>query len=132
MNVLDLDSLLPESDREFLAEKEYDYLVVQQAGGTHLFIRNYPFPAAYAPRVADLLIILPAGYPNANPDMYWTYPDVKLVSGAWPQAGEAHQVYGDRNWQRWSRHFTQSPWRPGVDNLRTYLSAVRRDIDKGI
>lgn len=128
----DSNQLLPELDREYLDGKEYDYRVEKHGGATHLVFPNHPFPAAYSPRVADLMIILPAGYPNANPDMYWTYPDVKLANGSWPKACEAHQMFGDRNWQRWSRHLNQIPWRPGVDNIRTYLATVRRDIAKGI
>jgi hypothetical protein len=124
--------LLPELDREFLEEKGYDYRVEERVGALHLIFPNYPLPAAYTPRTSDLMIIVPAGYPNANPDMYWTYPDVKLATGGWPQAGDQHVMYGDRNWQRWSRHLNQIPWRPGVDNLRTYLATVRKDIAKGI
>jgi hypothetical protein len=127
----DPQELLPEIDREFLEDKEYAFDVEKVGGAIHLILRDFPFPAAYAPRTADLLIILPAGYPNANPDMFWTFPDVKLISGAWPQASEVHQGYGDRSWQRWSRHF-QGTWRAGVDSLRTYLTAVRTEIAKGI
>jgi hypothetical protein len=130
--VSDPQQLLPELDREFLDEKEYDYRVEQHAGALHLIFPSFPFPAAYTPQAADLMIIVPAGYPNANPDMYWTFPDVKLATGAGPHAADVHQVFGDRNWQRWSRHLNQVPWRPGVDNLRTYLATVRKDIAKGI
>jgi hypothetical protein len=125
------EQLLPELDREFLEEKEYTFDVTQTGGEIHLIIQNFELTAAYSPSRADLLVILPAGYPNSNPDMFWTYPDVKLASGAWPQQCQHHQVYGDRNWQRWSRHF-QQPWRSGVDCFRTYLAAVRRELAKGI
>lgn len=123
--------LLPELDREFLEEKGYSYSASKTGAETHVIIREFDFPAAYAPRKADLLIILPAGYPNANPDMFWTYPDVKLVNGSWPINSTEHQVHGDRNWQRWSRHY-QGQWRAGVDGFRSYLAAVRTEIAKGV
>lgn len=124
--------LLPEIDREFLDEKELTYGAAKAAGGAvHLVIRDFDFPAAYAPRKADLLIILPAGYPNSHPDMFWTNPDVKRADGNWPQASEHHENHGDRNWQRWSRHY-QGQWRAGTDNLRSYLAAVRHEIAKGL
>lgn len=126
-----LVDLLPEIDREFLEEKGYAFDVTQVGGEVHVILRGYEFPTVYTPRTADLLIILPAGYPNANPDMYWTYPDVKLVNGQWPLNGDHHHTYGSRSWQRWSRHF-QGQWRPGVDTFRAYLAAVRKEIAKGI
>jgi hypothetical protein len=74
---------------------------------------------------------LPAGYPNAHPDMFWTFPDVKLANGSWPKSSEHHYAYDGRNWQRWSRHY-QGKWRAGIDGLRSYLAAVRTEIAKGI
>jgi hypothetical protein len=127
----DPEELLPEIDRDFLEEKGYAFDVMRVGGEIHVVLRDFPFPAPYTPQVADLLIILPAAYPNANPDMFWTFPDVKLASGAYPQTGDAHHIYGNRNWQRWSRHF-QGTWRAGVDSIRTYLAAVKTEIAKGV
>jgi hypothetical protein len=124
--------LLPEIDRDFLDGKEYAYGTTKGTDGSiHLVIRDYDFPAAYAPQKADLLIILPAGYPNSHPDMFWTCPDVKRADGAWPAASEHHEAHGGRNWQRWSRHY-QGQWRAGTDGLRSYLAAVRHEIAKGL
>ncbi len=127
----DPEELLPEIDRELLTEKGYSFSVSKVGGEVHVVLRDFDFPAAYTPRVSDLLIVLPNGYPNANPDMFWTYPDVKLAAGGWPKAGDAHHVYGERNWQRWSRHY-QGKWRAGIDGLRNYLAAVKHEIAKGI
>ena len=123
--------LLPELDIDFLEEKGYSYTAAKVGGEVHLIIRDYDFPPAYALRKADLLIILPAGYPNAHPDMFWTHPDVKLVNGRWPVNSDQHQVHEGRSWQRWSRHH-QGKWRAGIDSLRNYLAAVRVEVDKGI
>src|ERR1700730_18605066 len=100
VSLSDPDGLLPEIDREFLDEKGLKYDVVRNGGEVHVILRDYSFPAAYSPRTADLLIILPAGYPNANPDMFWTYPDVKLATGEWPKNCDAHADYGGLSWQR--------------------------------
>lgn len=123
--------LISENDREYLQEKEYVFDVARVDPNIHLVIRDFDLPEAYTPRTADLLIILPAGYPNAALDMFWTCPDVKLANGNWPNRCESHQEYSGRNWQRWSRHFP-NPWRAGVDNIRTFLTVVRREIAKGI
>ena len=132
MTTVDPQELLPEIDREFLKGKEYAFSVEQVGGPLHLTIRNFELSAAYTPSVADsLLIILPAGYPNSNPDMFWTIPDVKLTNGNWPAQSNHHETYGDRVWQRWSRHL-QRAWRPGIDNLRTYLATIRQELARGI
>lgn len=127
----DPEQLLPELDRDFLTEKGYAFSVGKVGGEVHVILRDFEFPAAYAPRKADLLVILPGGYPNAQPDMFWTFPDVKLASGDWPKNCDAHKQYGEHNWQRWSRHFNGA-WRAGVDGLRNYLAAVNKEIAKGI
>jgi hypothetical protein len=123
---------LPEIDREYLGSKEYDHEVVKLGSAVHLILRSFELPEAYSPRRADLLLILPAGYPNSSPDMFWTHPDVRLTNGAWPQAAEVHETYGECSWQRWSRHFNGGAWRPGTDDIRTFLAAIRRELAKGI
>lgn len=123
---------LPEVDRDYLESKQYDHVVEKVGDAVHLIIRGFELPEAYLPRRADLLLILPAGYPNSSPDMFWTHPDIKLTNGAWPQAAEVHETYGDRSWQRWSRHFNGGSWRPGIDTICTFLAAIRRELSKGI
>lgn len=130
-NAEDATDLIPEVDRNFLEEKGYKYRVKRVGGNVHVTIEDFPFPLAYTPRSATLLIILPAGYPNANPDMFRTIPDVKLVNGSLPLNANNREVYDGVSWQRWSRHFG-SGWRQGVDNLRTYIASIKRELDRGI
>ncbi len=129
MGTGDPTCVLPERDREYLEEKEIDYSVNQVDGFVHLVIHDFLFPEGYIPSTAELLIRLPAGYPNASPDMFWTAPDVRLSGGAWPRAAEVHEVYGGRSWQRWSRHFPGG-WRPGIDGIHTYLGSIRSELRK--
>jgi hypothetical protein len=121
-------SLLPELDAEFLQEKGFDCEIVQGAGEIRVIIHSFPFPEQYTPRASNLMIRLPAGYPNANPDMFWTNPDVKLSNGAYPLTADYHDSSAG-GWQRWSRH--DNSWRGGVDNLRTKFASVRRELEKG-
>jgi hypothetical protein len=131
MLVEDVEDLVPEVDRDFLVEKGYKYTAKRVGGDVHVIIEGFSFPAAYTPQRSNLLIILPAGYPNANLDMFRTLPDVKLASGAWPQNADNREVHAGVSWQRWSRHFT-SAWRQGIDNLRTFVASIRHELDKGI
>jgi hypothetical protein len=120
--------LLPEADREFLDEKGYSY-DVQQAGDIFVAIRDFTLPEAYLPRSCTLLLKLPAAYPNANPDMFWTTPGIRLAGGGEPVATQAIEVYLNQSWQRWSRH--TNSWRPGIDNIQTKLRAVVSELAKG-
>ena len=121
--------LIPELDREFLSEKGYVFEVVSGKGPLFLIIKDFPFSTSYVPQIADLLIIIPAGYPNAPLDMFWTNPDVKLTNGNWPSASEHHEQYNGRSWQRWSRH---GGWRMGIDSIKSFLASVKKEIAKGI
>jgi hypothetical protein len=128
-----LAELLSEEDSAYVISKGYDAEATQVDGFVHLVIRNFPFPAPYAPSVSDLLLRLPLNFPSAKPDMFWTFPHVRLGSGAYPQASDQFDVnYQGRQWQRWSRHFPGEHWRPGIDNLKTYLGTIRRELQKGI
>jgi Prokaryotic E2 family E len=126
-----IDDLLPEVDRVFLAEKNLRFSASRVGADTHVVIHEFDFPAAYTPRKANLLIILPAGYPNANLDMFWTEPVVKLANGNWPDRADNHGTYNGISWQRWSRHF-QTAWRQSVDNLRTFVTTIRKELARGV
>jgi hypothetical protein len=126
-----IEDLIPEIDREFLAEKNLKFSVSRVGAATHVVIQHFDFPEAYTPRRANLLIILPAGYPNANLDMFWTEPVVKLANGNVPAGADNHTTYNGLSWQRWSRHF-QNAWRQGIDNLRTFVMTIRRELNRGV
>ncbi|MFZ0819851.1 MAG: E2/UBC family protein [Candidatus Acidiferrales bacterium] len=121
--------LLPESDIEYLNLKEFKCELRVHGSDIHLIIDEFELPAAYTPRNCRLLLKLPAGYPNTNPDMFWTRPDIRLTSGEFPVAANVQETFVDGNWQRWSRH--TNTWRSGVDNIQSKLRAVRTELDKG-
>jgi hypothetical protein len=125
----ELKKILPEPDVDYLVSKYTDLEVIKNVSDVHVIFHNYDFPEVYQPRQANLLIILPVGYPNAKGDMFWTYPDVQLAIGKWPISSEVHQDFHGKSWQRWSRHIS---WRSGIDNLRTFITAVQREITRGI
>lgn len=91
----------------------------------HLTIESYPLPPGLSRGEADLLLRLPAGFPDAAPDMFWLAPDVLRADGTVPAGTQARMEYDGRTWQRWSRHI-RGAWRPAQDGLATYLAYVRR------
>lgn len=121
--------LIPETDQEYLDSKQFNYELSQYGPEIHLILKQWGFPPAYNPREGDVLIRILPGYPMTPLDMFWTYPDIRLANGSWPAASEVHENLGGRNWQRWSRH---TAWRPGIDDLRSFLTSVIAEINKGI
>lgn len=122
-----MENLLPEIDIEYLNGKGYDYDIVASPSCLYLILKGIDIPEIYSERNADIMIQIPAGYPNAQLDMFWTYPELKYVNGTYPQATEHRENHVGRNWQRWSRH---APWRAGVDNLKTFITSILIDINK--
>lgn len=123
---------LLEPDARFLAEKEYEYELFSVTNEVHIVIKGFHFPSEYyTPSQADVLIKIPTGYPNTQLDMFWVSPEVKLVNGQIPKQTESRETNHGREWQRWSRHYT-SPWRPGVDNLRSFIQSIHVELRKGI
>lgn len=121
---------LLESDEQYLESKGYVYDVEVQGNMLHLIIRGFPFPSAYSVEKADVLIRIPAGYPNGQLDMFWTSPKVTLANGAIPDRANVDQDLGGIKWQRWSRHWP-SPWRSGIDGLDTFIASIHNELRRG-
>jgi Prokaryotic E2 family E len=119
-------------DEAFLADRLGEFEAFDEGGFTCVVLKKDVLPDAYAPRIVDLLVRLPTGYPNANPDMFWTTPGVRLANGTEPAGAGALETYGQRTWQRWSRHYPSGGWRPGVDSLRTYIATIRGELRRGV
>lgn len=123
--------MLVEDDVDFLASTSWRYDLAQDGQFVFLVIYEYPLPTGYAPAHADLLLRLPQGFPDAAPDMFWFCPVVTYSNGAQPPATGDRLSYAGRTWQRWSRHLATA-WRPGIDNLQTYLRLIRTDLTRAV
>lgn len=115
---------LPERDVEYLTEKGHNTQLVDQGGLKGLLISGYQLPSGkFDAASADVLVLLPAGYPDVGPDMFYTLPWLKVrTSGQYAQAANVPYPFGGQNFQRWSRHCTD--WRPGIDGIRTVLRRI--------
>jgi Prokaryotic E2 family E len=122
--------VLTEGDKAFLGEHGFDHEVISEGQMFSLIIRGFRLPDGYGPGVVDLLLRLPSGFPDAAPDMWWTSPAVAYLDGRVPPATEVRQEFVGQTWQRWSRHLAIG-WRPGIDNLQTYLRLIRTDLERG-
>jgi hypothetical protein len=121
---------LPEADTMYLSERALSHQVSVDAQMTCVVLPNWRLPPGYDRDCADLLLRLPAGYPDIPPDMWWFYPAVHLATGQTIRATEVAEQHVGRSWQRWSRHFNNGQWRSGIDGLESFLALIRRELDR--
>lgn len=118
-------SRLRAQDRETLEATELSFGLSSEAGMTALVLKDFPVPPGLSSGHVDLLLRLPVGFPDATPDMFWVSPSLTTAAGSQLPGTDVTEAHVGRTWQRWSRHIAQQ-WRPGIDNLETYLAYVRR------
>ncbi|MEM9374628.1 MAG: multiubiquitin domain-containing protein [Pseudomonadota bacterium] len=117
--------LIPSSDLQYLESRNLTFDIVEHGTTPGVILKAFPLPAGkYDHETADILIILPAGYPDIAPDMFYASPWLRLsVSGREPRAANVAHNFAGRSWQRWSRHC--QAWRPGIDGLQTMIARVQ-------
>jgi hypothetical protein len=122
--------LIPSADRRFLESHDVAFEVLNEGGKIAVILKAFPLPdGKFDHACADILIILPPGYPDAPPDMFYTAPRLTLAdNGREPRATNVAHAFGGRTWQRWSRHC--NAWRPGIDGLQTMVARVRRALQE--
>ena len=116
-------AILPLKDRRYLTERGIQFEEVDGPPKA-LVLQGYELPPQrFDAANADVLILLPAAYPDCAPDMFYAVPWLKLVgSNSYPKAADQPMDFGGKSWQRWSRH--NDAWRPGVDGIWTMLKRV--------
>jgi hypothetical protein len=119
--------MLRPEDENYLASHAISYQLVTDSQGTHVTLTDLPLPVGLEPSVVDVLITLPPGFNDLGPDMFWCYPSVTRTDGQGIPGTESTHDFNGRTWQRWSRHIGAC-WRPGIDNLATYIAYVKRAV----
>ena len=116
---------LPSKDQTYLSDHGYEFEVVMEGGATGIILTALALPEGkFDHETADVLILLPRGYPDCSPDMFYVSPKLTLAgTGQVPKACKKEHHFAGRVWQRWSRH--NNAWRPGVDGLQTMVARVR-------
>ena len=117
-------SFLPEEDRRYLAEKNIIFEERESDGQRGVILPTFRVPGTHLnAQTVNLLILIPPGYADVPPDMFYTDPWLKLAANNnYPRAANVAQAFAGVSWQRWSRHNPE--WRPGVDGIWTMLKRV--------
>lgn len=96
-----------------------------------LLIHDYPVPEGFTASKTLLALEIPPTYPQAQIDMFYTYPPLGLPSGhPIPSTQISVQVRG-LTLNGWSRHRGPgSPWDPSTDNVVSHLALVESAMAK--
>jgi hypothetical protein len=118
------------TDVDALREEGQDVEVVEDGTRFYVILKGFRLPDnVYAPTLTDLMVIADYQYPVSKLDMYWTDPQVRLVTGALPQSADQFEACAGRQWQRWSWHYPV--WDPSRHNLRTHVEVFRDRLARG-
>lgn len=122
-------SFLPESDRDYLEEKQIKFREASDGKHNCVIIEQWSLPEnKFNHAECEMLVILPNGYPDTPPDMFYVLPQLLLEGGKLAKATNAKLTFEDKTWQRWSRHFKKDEWRPGIDGLHSYFQRIKKAL----
>jgi hypothetical protein len=96
-------------------------------------IKGVKLPKGWDREQADILFVIPPGYPASQPDCFWVEPGkFRLKNGDTPQnSNDANLIPGettvrDTTWFSWH---LQS-WSPNKDTLMTYFNVIMQRFNQ--
>ena len=121
---------LPAEDMEWLEGLGKPFELVSEGGALRVVIHELAVPAGYNVPTVSVNVRIEPGYPDAQIDMAYFYPDLTLTNGR-ALGAISPDAFDGKTWQRWSRHRTPAnPWRPGIDNLATHFALVQDWLER--
>jgi hypothetical protein len=104
---------------DVLRSHGHEVTIVDEPPRFYVVISGLDLPDTYTPATTDLMFMADYQYPTSALDMFWTDPHVSCAAtGAMPQNADLIERYIDRDWQRWSWHYT---WNPSCHTLMSHL-----------
>jgi hypothetical protein len=114
--------------KEHFAQLQSEYPkaeLVNLVGGSSLVkIPSVVLPEGWSQKEATVIFIAPNGYPHAQPDCFWSDPELRLKNNAVPQ-GTGQNPCPDGQSHMWFSWHVGS-WNPNLDTLLTYLRVIKR------
>lgn len=118
-----------EKDSEYLKQAFGNFKTIVEVSRRWLIVDNYKLPEGYNHQNISIAIEIPIAYPQAEIDMFYTYPRIKLANGLNPSCTEVDQSIEGKAYQRWSRHRSSlSSWNPVVDSVMTHFALIEESI----
>lgn len=117
---------LSSEDTQFLESMGLPWDAITENGIQRIVIYDFPLPTGYSSDKVNVNMRLESGYPDVQIDMAYMYPAISRLDNK-PINATAPDMFNGLQWQRWSRHRTSAnPWRPGIDNISTHVSAIKQ------
>ena len=121
---------LPREDMEWLEDYGKTFELINEVGVQRVVLHDFDVPYGYNVAAVNVNVRIDTGYPEAQIDMVYFYPDLHLKNGR-AIGAISSDVFDGKTWQRWSRHRTpENPWRPGVDGLETHFALVTEWLNR--
>ena len=102
-------------------------------GGLQLvLIPTIDLPTGWTQAKTHIRFVVPAGYPYAAPDCFWTDPGLRLAGGGLPQntiVGYLMPGQTDTNTLWFSWHVQTGAWNAANCDLNTYVAIIRRRFE---
>lgn len=116
--------LLPQ-DEEGLTVRGLHWETIISSGRRWLLLRDVTLPKGYLVDRTCIAVEVPNGYPTAELDMFYCYPQLARRDGMTIPQTQVTEMIEGQGFQRWSRHRGGiAPWRAGLDNVITHLALV--------
>ncbi len=122
--VAEMPQQLPQ-EIEQLRNQGNEIEVHEKSGMIIPIIKGYFLPLGYNKTFTDLLLKIPASYPNGKLDMFWTDADLRLQDSN-GQANTSLETILGKQWLCFSWH--PQKWNPGRDNILNFLQFVDRRL----
>jgi hypothetical protein len=98
-------------------------------GTTLIQLHDFVLPEGWNPHITNVYFLVPAGYPVARPDTFWTDPGLSPPSGGPPaNTGNNQQPGVPPNLLWFSWH--PAAWNPNRDNLINYVAMIRNRFEE--
>ena len=115
-------------EAEFLDTLSSSWETIRNDNQKWVLIPDFPIPEGYNVRSAIAAVLIPTGYPVAQLDMVYFYPEIKRKDGMTIPCTDFNRTIDGKIFQRWSRHYARKgngAWDPQGDSIITHCMAIQ-------
>jgi len=113
-------NLIEEQLKELLEMHPEAKVTALPDGSTLVSVPKVRIPPGWNVTDATIAFMIPAGFPTARPDCFWTDQGVRIAGGAAPANTNPQVPPGGTAMMLWFSWHLQD-WRPNRDTIYTYL-----------
>lgn len=112
-------------DTQYLEANHPNWETIVDGNNKVLLLHDFSIPDGYSVRTSTAAIIIPANYPTQGLDMVYFHPHIARSDGQAIRQTNVQVAFDGISYQRWSRHYTVTRWKPDEDSIATHVMAIR-------